>query len=137
MRELGEDIALFADLFDAWKSTGAAGEFESGIFGKDGAYASPSVGGQRYLLRHVHLVPLSDPGALAAWERDWKTRSRKTSDRVLVYVSDDVHGHLLLFILEEPGAHAVALMKTPEHRELMENMAAVADAFCQAGIIAA
>jgi mRNA interferase YafO len=63
--------------------------------------------------------------------------ARKVSDKALVYVSDLYHGHLLLFILDEPQAHQIARMQTPEDEELMKAFAAVADRFIQTGEITA
>jgi mRNA interferase YafO len=95
------------------------------------------VDGNKYLLRHVHLVPLADEGQLELWDKAWKRRSRKTSDRALVYVSDGKGNHLLIFILDEPDAHAIASMKTPEHRDIMEGFAEVAAAFLESGDVIA
>ena len=40
---------------------------------------------------------------------------------------------ILIFILEEPTAHAIAEMKTAEDKQLMERLAAVAAAFLHDG----
>ena len=137
LKGLGSDPAVFATEFDAWKSQGGAGEYESFLFGKDGAYTRPKVDGDPYLLRHVHLVPIKDVQKLSLWKRLWRLRSRKTSDRVLVYASDARGDHLLIFILEEPTAHAVALMKSEEDKHLMERFAAIAAAFLHDGTVIA
>ena len=133
----GLDPDNFAAEFDHWKSLGARSEYASYLFGKDAAYAVPVVNGQRNMLRHVHLVPLRDFEQKVKWDRAWEVRSRKTSDRALVYVSDLRHGHLLLYILDEPSAHSVARMQTPDDRQLMKAFARVADRFIQTGEIAA
>lgn len=133
--ELGLDPDNFAAEFDHWKSIGD--EYSSYLFGKDGAYSRPVVNGQPNTLRHVHLVPLADPVALQRWDKAFQRGSRKTSDRALVYVSDSYYGNLLLFILDEPTAHEVSLMKTTEHRQLMHQFAAVADKFIHAGEVLA
>lgn len=125
---LNEDPAIFAAEFDRWKRAGAAGEYDSYLFGKDGAYAAPAVGGQPNILRHVHLAPLGAM-ALLEWNRQWKRGSRKVSDRALVYASSPRHGHLLIFILHEPTAHTVARMATPAHRTLMLKFCKIADRF--------
>ena len=72
---------LLVESFQNWKSGGEYGHY---LFGKDAAYAAPSVDGTPYLLRHVHLAPLSDQEQLKRWNGAWLRRSRKTSDRVLV-----------------------------------------------------
>lgn len=64
LTSLKVDPANFATEFDAWKASGEAGEFSNYLFGKDGAYIAPKVGGQANVLRHVHLVPLKDPDKL-------------------------------------------------------------------------
>lgn len=137
LRESGQDPTNFAAEFDLWKSRGSNGEYSSYLFGKDGAYGTPEVNGLPNTLRHVHLVPLLDMPALMRWTKDWRRQTRKRSDRHLVYVSDPYYGHLLLWILDEPGSHEIALMKSPEDRTLMLQFAAVADHFIQTGEIAA
>lgn len=141
MRELltgqGQDADNFAAEFDHWKSLGERGEYSAYLFGKDAAYRLPPVNGDHNVLRHVHLVPLKDPAQIARWDLAWQRRSRKTSDRALVYVSDPRQGHLLLFILEEPAAHAVARMLLPEHRQLMQMFAVVAERFIHDGEVIA
>lgn len=131
---IGEDPANFAAEFDRWKVSFPSGEFSHPLFGKDGAYTN-RLGAEVDMLRHVHLIPLQDPAALAKWEVNHLRRSRKTSDRVLVYASDERHGHLLIYILEEPTAHAVAQMKTPQHRELMLKLAKIASRFVEDGVV--
>lgn len=137
LRESGQNPTNFAAEFDLWKSRGSAGEYDSYLFGKDGAYGTPRVNGAPNTLRHVHLVPLNDVAALPRWEKDWARRTRKRSDRHLVYVSDPYYGNLLLWILDEPGSHEIAVMKTPEDRELMLQFAAVAEHFIQTGEVIA
>lgn len=124
--------ANFAAEFEAWKSSGAAGEYDNYLFGKDGAYRAP-IG----TLRHVHLVPLRDVSALAEWNKRWRFRSRKVSNRVLVYVTDATHGNLLIYILDEPTAHEVPKLQTPAHRALIRKFIAVGDAFIQTGAVIA
>jgi mRNA interferase YafO len=125
---------LFCTEFRRWKS---ADEYGSYWFGKDSAYVAPAVNGERYILRHVHLVPLADKVQLIKWNQAWKRRGRKTSDRVLVYVGDHRGDVLLIFILPEPDAHAVAAMKTQTHKEIMAGFATVAEAFIADGSIIA
>jgi mRNA interferase YafO len=134
---LNEDIDNFCDEFEAWKTKGAAGEYDNYLFGKDGAYTAPPVAGVPNVLRHVHLVPLADPRALAAWNTQWHRRGRKVSDRALVYASDKNHGHLLIYILAEPDAHLVARMGTPVHHQLMRKFARVAERFMHDGSVIA
>lgn len=133
LASLNEDPANFAAEFDAWKAKGPAGEYDSYLFGKDGAYGTqlPSS------LRHVHLVPLADPASLVAWNLAWSRRSRKVSDRALVYASDVMHGHLLIFILSEPDAHRVARMQTQADTTLMLKLARVAERFVHDGTVIA
>lgn len=121
--------------FQNWKSLGQEGEYSSLLFGKDGAYSSPTVNGLPNVLRHVHLAPLANAVALERWEKAFRRRSRKTSDRALVYVSDGYYGHLLLYILDEPDAHAVARMATDENRKLMHAFATIAERFIHTGEI--
>jgi mRNA interferase YafO len=130
----GLDSQLFINLFKKWKSSG---EYSSFHFGKDAAYFTPIVNGGKYILRHVHLVPLVDKSQKERWLRAWKVRGRKTSDRVLVYVSDKKGNFLLIFILSEPNAHEVARMGTKQNKEIMEGFAAIAEEFINHGSVSA
>lgn len=135
LQSQGSNPDNLAAEFQNWESLGQEGEYSSLLFGKDGAYSIPTVNGFPNVLRHVHLAPLANAVALARWEKDFRRRSRKTSDRALVYVSDDYHGHLLLYILDEPDAHAVARMATDDHRRLMLAFATIAERFVHTGEI--
>jgi mRNA interferase YafO len=129
------DSDLLCSLFAQWKLNG---EYEHYYFGKDSAYSSPKVNGQKYLLRHVHLVPVRDTQQLSKWKKAWQFKSRKTSDRVLVYVSNNLsNDHLLIYILDEPSAHKVAKMETEKDMELMNYFAEVAQSFIEDGLIIA
>jgi mRNA interferase YafO len=121
--------------FEQWKRDWPSKEYDAYQFGKDGAYVRPEVGGAPYSLRHVHLPPLLDLAKLRRWNKGWQFRSRKTSNRVLVYSEDGRGNYLLIYVLNEPDAHEIARMRTPEHRELMEGFAAVAEAFLQGDVL--
>lgn len=120
----GLDSTLFCRSFKEWKT---GDEYGSYHFGKDSAYAMPTVDGEKYALRHVHLVPVLNQ--LSTWEKIWKLRGRKTSDRVLVYTQNSNGDFLLIFILSEPDAHEIARMKNPRHKAIMDGFANVAAAF--------
>lgn len=128
----GLDPNELARRFAEWKE---GDEYGSYLFGKDSAYVKPLVDGAQYALRHVHLVPLADMFQLAAWDKAWGRRGRKTSDRCLVYVKDTQGTYLLIFILSEPDAHTVAQMKDSQCREIMEGFANVAAHFLDTGAI--
>lgn len=121
----GFDSDLFIQSFKDWKQKD---EFSSYLFGKDSAYFSPRVNGTPYTLRHVHLVPIVDQSSLHRWKLDWKNKSRKTSDRVLVYVKNH-NSYLLITILPEPGSHQIARMQTQQDKDLMQRFAIIAEAF--------
>jgi len=123
---LSEDPDHWATYFQEW--TSLPDPYVDEFFGKDSAYVRPKVGGKSYVLRHVHLKPF-EPAALTQWESDHWLRTRKVSNRVLVYASDGKGNHLLIFILNEPDAHAIADMKTAEDKATMEGFATVAEAF--------
>ena len=132
-----EDLAAFIAAFSCWKEGWPKHEFSSELFGKDGSYVHPQVGGEKYKLRHVHLKPLADDRARRVWMSKFFRESRKCSDRVLVYAHNSRGDYLLIFILPEPDAHQVALMKSKEDIELMEGFAATAAAFLHDGSIIA
>lgn len=124
----GLDADDFCQYFGKWKALGEVGEYADYYFGKDGENTRPLRHGRR-VLRHVHLTPEADAHALQKWDRDWKRRSRKTSDVCLVYTFDRRHGYLLIFLVREPEGHVFSEMKTKEAAQLMEDFADVADAF--------
>jgi mRNA interferase YafO len=134
---LGEDPIAWIDFFQEWKDKGPAGEYNNYFFGKDGAYHSPKLSAPSGKLMHVHLVPILDTEALVAWNRDWKRRTRKVSNRVLVYADTRKGDYLLIFVLNEPDAHAIANMATTEDAQTMAFFAEVAEAFIFDGSVIA
>lgn len=116
------------DVFREWKTAGQSGEDDFYEFGKDTTYIAPSVNGEPYILRHVHLVPLLDMAQLAKWDKNWQNHRRRTSDRALVYVQDNQR-FLLIDILPEPFAHEICQMKTPQDKQLMEIFAQIAEKY--------
>ena len=120
-----------------WVQLPESEQYKNFLFGKDAAYISPKVGGDPYRLRHVHLVPLTELEDLEKWDKAHKRKSRKTSNRHLVYASDGRGNHLLIYILDEPSAHEVAAMRTPKNKDVMQGFAAVAEAFIFDGSIIA
>jgi len=130
-------FAYFIRAFELWREDWPANEYESEFFGKDGAYGDPPVNGRRNQLLHVHLKPVQDHGALARWMTLFRRRSRKTSDRALVYVHSKLHGFLLIYILEEPTAHEVARMQNDDHARIMQSFAEIAGRFIDTGKVIA
>lgn len=124
----------FIQKFLDWK---AGDEYGSYLFGKDGAYARPKMHGMPYALRHAHLVPLLDQEQLVNWHKAWRRRGRKTSDRCLIYAGNNQQEFLLIFILSEPDAHAVAQMQTVQTREIMTGFLDVAAEFLHTGRVIA
>lgn len=135
--ERQEDLDLFVAKFAQWKAAGEAGEYSAYLFGKDGAYARLPAGMVTGQLRHVHLVPILDKEALAAWNKAHAKGSRKVSNRALVYAEDTQGNFLLLFILEEPDAHVIAQMGTAEHKTLMRQFIQIAEIWAFRGEIIA
>lgn len=133
----GGNINTLVAEFDKWKAGGSATEYTSPLFGKDSAYIEPTVDGKKYTLRHVHLVPVSNLEKLAVWKRRHALKSRKTSDRALIYADDGKGDYLLIYILEEPDGHDIPKMKTKADQETMEGFAEVAAAFIEDGKIIA
>lgn len=125
----GIEPEAFAKEFSLWKSNWPEREFTHRLFGKDGAYAAPSVDGERYRLRHVHIVPFKDPSSRRKWYSVFRRHGRKTSDRHLVYVADDRGNYGLIYILDEPDAHRIARMQTSDEKRVMNGFAVVAGNF--------
>ena len=127
-----KDPRVIANNFHDWKMKGSPGEYDDPFFGKDGAYRNPLVNGD-YALMHVHIQP-QNLHARIKWFKAHQNRSVKTSDHVLVYTQNKHKTKFLLIsILEEPGAHAIAEMKTAADREIMELFASVAEDFINYG----
>lgn len=125
-------LDIFVELFAEFK---AGPPLHSKYFGKDVGYEAPVVGGKPFVLKHVHMIPQSDEVALKDWLNAYKHRAQKTSDRALVYVTNEDGDHLILGLLEEPHAHAIAKMRLPEHQQLMQGFAAAAQQFLIDGTI--
>ncbi|MGN6225531.1 type II toxin-antitoxin system YafO family toxin [Pseudoxanthomonas sp.] len=125
----GIDSEAFAREFATWKAGWPKGEYNHALFGKDAAYVRPKVGTELYRLRHVHIVPFIDKRARKRWFRAFEFRRRKTSDRHLVYVADDRSNFGLIYILDEPDAHRIALMAGEKERQVMEGFAVMAENF--------
>ena len=124
---------VFCDEFAAWRKAGT-----HVLFGKDDPYRKPLVDGEPKLM-HVHLMPSVNKGDHDLWMKRWNLKrpsSHRTSDHALVYISDNF-GALLIAILDEPGAHSVADMRTPENKATMAGFAAVAEAFLANGSVIA
>ncbi len=127
--DIGESPGNWADFFQKWKDQGLTGEYRNYFFGKDSAYHTPKLTSPNDRLMHVHLVPILDQGALVAWEQAWRRRTRKVSNRVLVYADNRKGEYLLIYVLNEPDAHSIAAMQTVEDAETMAFFAQVAEAF--------
>lgn len=129
------DITSLVKDFHDWKIQGKDGEFKSPLFGKDGAYFKPLVNGEKYALHHVHLPPMLDKQQKKRWINDFNWKRTKTSDRVLVYVKDNLNNYLLITIFSEPDAHEIANMKNKENTDIMNHLAKVAEEFIYNNLI--
>lgn len=122
-------------MFSDWKALGPAGEYHHYYFGKDGEYDRPLVDGKK-VLRHVHILPDDNSPYMANWNRDWKYKTRKRSDDVLIYSPySQRFGYLLIAVILEPNGHDFAEMRTPEDAAAMGGFASVADQFLWDGTI--
>ena len=113
--------------FEWWKSA-ADLEYESPVFGKDSTLFEPQINGKKYVIGHCHMIPLCDLAALAKWRRDFRLRTRKTSDRVLFYVQDGSR-YYLIDIADDPGAHDLMRMTDQQGKSFMGRIAAEAARF--------
>lgn len=87
-------------------------------------------------LRHVHMLPRAKSPDRVKWDAIWaKTPWRpwtRRSDRYLLYADGGRHGHLLIAILEDPGAH---LLWTHAHKKQLADFETVADNFDYNGTV--
>jgi len=138
MRRLqGADIepVAFCQQFERWKAQWPKYEYEFELFGKDAAYRTPQVSGRPDALRHVHLRPPPGSKDFSRWQDAFRFKRRKTSDRHLIYAQSRAEHYLLIAILDEPTAHAVAQMRTDGHRQAMRMFCDIADNFVHFGEI--
>ncbi len=117
----------FIDRFVQWKHSG---EDESYFFGKD------ALNLHSCMVRHVHMVPISTPNALAAWDTNWQRRRKRVSDRFLFYVDGGRHGYLLLYIVNDPGAHEFLSSKDSANQAVQRVIQVMADEFYHFGTVA-
>jgi Toxin YafO, type II toxin-antitoxin system len=129
---LGSDMAKVNQLvsdFQEWKGFGPSGEDDHKVFGKDGANRD-----ERYV-RHVHLIPASDPAKRKQWETAFERFRKRTSDIYLVYADGTpAHGYLLIDQLLDPGAHDIW---SPVYKSTRLAWQAMADAFIHFGTVPA
>lgn len=97
------EVAEIIEDFGEWKASGDPNS--SYLFGRDTPYAEPVIDGQALVLMHTHLIPLIDSEQMKRWDRVWKRRGEKKSDRALIYAQSDEGDFLLIHVLNEPGAH--------------------------------
>lgn len=117
---LGKDSAkinqLVADFLD-WKN---GGEDDHRAFGRDGGNRDEAD------VRHVHLIPASDPEARKKWVDAFNKYRKRTSNIYLVYADGTpTYGYLLIDILhdDDPGAHAIWDAKYKPTRLIWQAMA--------------
>lgn len=119
--------------FKWWKAD-VSREFESPFFGKDAALIAPKVGGREYALRHCHLIPMCDIAEKTKWIQAFKRRSRKTSDRILIYAQQG-EDFYLINVIDDPGAHQIMRMQDMQGRSFMLECAKEADAFLNGQLV--
>ncbi len=122
----GLDAQRFMDRFLQWKQIG---EDESYFFGKD------ALNLRSKLIRHVHMVPLASPQDLAKWDTNWQRGRKRASDRFLFYVDGARHGYLLLYIVNDPGAHDFLNSPSPDSQAVRKAMQTMADQFYHFGVV--
>ncbi|WP_250439803.1 type II toxin-antitoxin system YafO family toxin [Delftia tsuruhatensis] len=118
--------------FKWWKADESR-EFGSYFFGKDCGLVEPKIDGKKYILRHCHLVPLNDKDKLTFWNRNHKWRSRKTSDRILIYVEHN-GDYYLIDIIDDPGGHHLIKMVTKDGKTFMGKCAQEASSFLNGSV---
>lgn len=135
-----EDLKSVVLAFRWWKSD-PANENRSPVFGKDSANLAPAVNGEKFVLRHCHLIPLCNKIALAQWEKNFARKRRKTSDRVLFYAQDPIFDKpngenldlqrkfYLIDIADDPGAHELMRMSDAMGKRIMSKIADEAELF--------
>ena len=75
------------------------------------------------------MSPLDDAAATAKWDLQYAHKKIKTSDRALIYAHNGNDCYLLIYILDNPGAHETAKMNTQKTKALMKYYAALAEQY--------
>lgn len=122
------ELADLIGEFRWWKTDAAAREYESPVFGKDSKLLRPTVDGAAYVISHCHLIPKNSTSDYLRWQRDFRRRARKTSDRVLFYI-EDAGKFFLVDIVDDPGAHEIMRMTDATGRAFMNKCAQQAKVF--------
>lgn len=118
------DPKIFINDFLDWKS---GDEDDSYYFAKD-AFNLHSEH-----VRHVHMVPLFEQNSIEKWDANWRKFRKRTSDRYLFYVDGGHFGYLLLYIVNDPGAHTFLSDPSDAERELLREFERIADNFVHFG----
>lgn len=121
------ELADLADEFRWWKADPAR-EYDSPWFGKDSKLLRPTVDGVAYVISHCHLIPKNSTEDRVRWQREFRRRSRKTSDRVLFYI-EDAGKFFLVDIVDDPGAHEIMRMTDRNGKAFMQKCADQAKTF--------
>jgi Toxin YafO, type II toxin-antitoxin system len=106
--------------FSEWKQSPTTEDY---YFGKDAFNRGSKV------LRHVHLPPKSSSDGIARWQTCWRQQRNRTSDRHLFYVDRGLDRYLLIFIVDDPGAHELLAHPTPEQKALLTEFERIASEF--------
>ena len=110
--------------FAAWKHNKLT---ESYYYGKDGLNRNSTI------LRHVHLPPCSDEFELQQWDRNWTKYRGRTSDRYLFYVDRGLDRYLLLYIVDDPGAHTFLSEPNQTQLAILKELEDIADLYFYSG----
>ena len=121
-------LNTFIEQFSNWKTS--SDEYNFYLFGKDSEFIFPKIVEGKF--KHVHIMPL-DNVELQKWDKKWKYKSRKTSNRFLIYAQNQIGDYLLIAILE--NGHNVIKMQNEKDKLLMSGYAKIADNFCSNGEI--
>jgi hypothetical protein len=115
---------VFIQRFLEWKSGDEDGSY---YFGKDALNRNSK------WLRHVHMVPIASPDAIAQWDKNWQRSRARKSDRYLFYSDGGSFGYLLLGVVNDPGAHQFLAKPNSSDRLVLLVMEKQADAFYHFG----
>lgn len=117
---LNLDPEILKKNFADWNLSGAT---DCTVFGKDAFNRGSTV------LRHIHMRPMNDPVADSKWKTMAKRGSTPTSDRYLFYANSGNGNYLLIYIVNNPGAHDFLSMPTASEKALLKMFEAAADQF--------
>lgn len=121
--ERPELLAEIANEFGRWQSRPDTSHYWFGRVSKDNEG-----------LQHAHMIPANVKASREQWDLQWKLRRpwRRRSDRYVLFAHGGHRGVLLIWILDDPGAHEIW---NTRHLSLVKRFQSIASNFIHLGVV--